>query len=207
MVVVCYLIRLKRYRMVALNTPPIKKGFTAIDFSLKSVDGKLYNLSNCHKGVSLLIMFICNHCPYVKAIIKNLVYDINTLKSVYNMYAVAIMPNDTISYPEDSYNNMIKFAQEHNINFPYLIDEDQTVASSYGAVCTPDFFGFNNKLELCYRGRFDASGMNQVNSKQEDRDLFNAMKFISDTGMVPENQKPSIGCSIKWKSKNYSFSS
>ena len=191
--------------MVALNTPPIDKGFIATDFLLKSVDGNLYNLNYCHKGSGLLIMFICNHCPYVKAIIKNLVYDIETLKNNYDIYAVAIMPNDTVSYPEDSYDNMIKFAQEHNISFPYLIDEDQIIAKNYGAVCTPDFFGFNNKLELCYRGRFDSSGMNQVSSKQEDRDLFNAMKFISKTGTAPENQKPSIGCSIKWKSQNYNF--
>ena len=191
--------------MVALNTPPIDKGFIATDFLLKSVDGNLYNLNHCHKGSGLLVMFICNHCPYVKAIIKNLVYDIETLKNNHDIHAVAIMPNDTVSYPEDSYDNMIKFAQEHNISFPYLIDEDQIIAKNYGAVCTPDFFGFNNKLELCYRGRFDASGMNQVNSKQEDRDLFNAMKFISKTGIAPENQKPSIGCSIKWKSQNYNF--
>ena len=191
--------------MVALNTPPIDKGFIATDFLLKSVDGKLYNLNHCHKGSGLLVMFICNHCPYVKAIIKNLVYDTDTLKNNFDIHAVAIMPNDTVSYPEDSYDNMIKFAEEHNINFPYLIDEDQVIAKNYGAVCTPDFFGFNSKLELCYRGRFDSSGMNQINSKQEDRDLFNAMKFISKTGTAPENQKPSIGCSIKWKSQNHNF--
>ncbi|ABD45527.1 ahpC/TSA family protein [Ehrlichia chaffeensis str. Heartland] len=191
--------------MVALNTPPVNKKFIAKDFLLKSIDGNLYNLSSCHKGNGLLIMFICNHCPYVKAIINNLVYDVNTLKNDYNIYTVAIMPNDTITYPEDSFDNMINFAQEHSIDFPYLIDENQTVARNYGAVCTPDFFGFNNKLELCYRGRFDASGKNQMNSKQEDRDLFNAMKLISKTGESPENQKPSIGCSIKWKSQDYKF--
>ncbi|KJV65700.1 thioredoxin family protein [Ehrlichia muris] len=191
--------------MVALNTPPVNKKFIARDFLLKSIDGNLYNLGSCHKGSGLLIMFICNHCPYVKAIISNLVYDVNVLKNNYNIYSVAIMPNDTTTYPEDSYENMINFAQEHGIDFPYLIDENQVIARSYGAVCTPDFFGFNNKLELCYRGRFDASGRNQVNSKQEDRDLFNAMKFIAQTGKSPENQKPSIGCSIKWKSQDYKF--
>ncbi|WP_395878231.1 thioredoxin family protein [Ehrlichia muris] len=191
--------------MVALNTPPVNKKFIARDFLLKSIDGNLYNLGSCHKGSGLLIMFICNHCPYVKTIISNLVYDVNVLKNNYNIYSVAIMPNDTTTYPEDSYENMIKFAQEYSIDFPYLIDENQVIARSYGAVCTPDFFGFNNKLELCYRGRFDASGRNQVNSKQEDRDLFNAMKFIAQTGKSPENQKPSIGCSIKWKSQDYKF--
>ncbi|AHC38935.1 thioredoxin family protein [Ehrlichia muris] len=191
--------------MVALNTPPVNKKFIARDFLLKSIDGNLYNLDSCHKGSGLLIMFICNHCPYVKTIISNLVYDVNVLKNNYNIYSVAIMPNDTTTYPEDSYENMIKFAQEYSIDFPYLIDENQVIARSYGAVCTPDFFGFNDKLELCYRGRFDASGRNQVNSKQEDRDLFNAMKFIAQTGKSPENQKPSIGCSIKWKSQDYKF--
>ncbi|AHX04477.1 thioredoxin family protein [Ehrlichia japonica] len=191
--------------MVALNTPPVNKKFIARDFLLKSIDGNLYSLGSCHKGSGLLIMFICNHCPYVKTIINNLVYDVNVLKNNYNIYSVAIMPNDTTTYPEDSYENMIKFAQEYSIDFPYLIDENQVIARSYGAVCTPDFFGFNNKLELCYRGRFDASGRNQVNSKQEDRDLFNAMKFIAQTGKSPENQKPSIGCSIKWKSQDYKF--
>ncbi|MGN7618925.1 MAG: thioredoxin family protein [Ehrlichia sp.] len=191
--------------MVALNTPTINKGFIAVDFLLKSVDGKLYSLDDCHKGSGLLVMFICNHCPYVKAIIKNLIYDVETLKNNYDIHTVAIMPNDTVSYPEDSYHNMVKFAQEHNMSFPYLIDEDQVTAKNYGAVCTPDFFGFNRKLELCYRGRFDASGrMSQENTKQEDRDLFSAMKFISKTGTAPDNQKPSIGCSIKWKSRDYS---
>ena len=191
--------------MVALYTPQVDKNVIAHDFSLKSTDGNLYSLSSYHKGNGLLIMFICNHCPYVKAIINNLVYDVNTLKNDYNIYTIAIMPNDTIAYPDDSYENMIKFVQEYGINFPYLIDEDQAVAKNYGAVCTPDFFGFNNKLELCYRGRFDSSGKNQMDSKQEDRDLFNAMKFISKTGKAPDNQKPSIGCSIKWKSQDDKF--
>ncbi|KJV69286.1 thioredoxin family protein [Candidatus Neoehrlichia procyonis] len=188
--------------MVALNTPSVDLQFTARDFYLKSIDGQFYNLSKCHKGSALLIMFICNHCPYVKSIISRLVRDVTKLINDYNVSSVAIMPNDFISYPEDSYDNMIKFAKENNFSFPYLIDETQSVAKSYGAVCTPDFFGFNSQLELRYRGRFDATNTNAAESNNKNSDLFDAIKFISETGKAPKQQKPSIGCSIKWYSFN-----
>ncbi|QXK92249.1 thioredoxin family protein [Neoehrlichia mikurensis] len=189
--------------MVALSTPSVDLQFAAKDFSLKSTDGQFYDLNKCHKGNALLVMFICNHCPYVKAIINRLVQDVTKLIDHHDVKAVAIMPNDFISYPEDSYNNMVTFAKENNFSFPYLIDETQSVAKSYGAVCTPDFFGFNSQLKLCYRGRFDTPNINNVAEYSEkSSELFEAMKFIAKTGKAPQHQKPSIGCSIKWYSFN-----
>lgn len=184
--------------MIELTTPKLKSDFFAPDFNLLATDGKHYDLSKCKGDKGLLIMFICNHCPYVKSIISRLVADTKRLKKEFDIGVAAIMPNDTKSYPDDSYEKMKEFAKNHDFDFPYLLDEDQKVAKSYDAVCTPDFFGFNKDLKLCYRGRFDASGRNVIENNQKDRELFKAMVFISKNQKLVENQKPSIGCSIKW---------
>lgn len=183
--------------MVALSTPCVNLGFIAPYFRLLSVDENYCDIDDCFGEKGLLVMFICNHCPYVKSIITHLVYDIKTLKGCYNINSVAIMPNDTKSYPQDSYDAMKVFAKENEFCFPYLIDEDQNVATKYGAVCTPDFFGFNKDRKLCYRGRYDSSGMNK-RDRVGNSDLLNAMVFISNTSQAPQPQYPSIGCSIKW---------
>lgn len=190
--------------MVALSTPNLDTNFSAQDFNLLGVNGKYYSLNDFRNFKALIVMFICNHCPYVKAIITKLVHDIEELQKKYNVGAVAIMSNDTESYSEDSYENMVLFAKKHKFIFPYLIDSTQEVAKKYGAVCTPDFFGFNSELKLCYRGCFDRSGMNEINSEQKDRDLFNAMVYTVTAGKPIENQRPSIGCSIKWKNRGES---
>ena len=177
-------------------TPICEFGKPAVDFELKGIDGDQYNLKKL-KGVrGLLIIFMCNHCPFVKAVAKKMVQTANTL-SDYGVNTVAIMPNDTESYPEDSFENMAKFAKEYNLPFPYLIDETQEIAKNYGAVCTPDFFGYNFNLELQYRGRLDGTRM----SKKTDtsNELLDAMIQIAHLGKGPEKQTPSIGCSIKWK--------
>lgn len=185
--------------MVALNTPQGDFNFVAKDFSLLGTDNKRYTLNECRGEKGLIVMFICNHCPYVQSIISSLVVDIDLLKKNYQINAVAIMPNDVTEYPEDSYENMICFAKENKFTFPYLIDETQKVAKEYGALCTPDFFGFNFNLKLCYRGRFnDAKKDKSHSSLAGDSDLFKAMKFIAETGKPPIDQKSSIGCSIKW---------
>ena len=182
--------------MAETLTPICEFGKPAVDFDLKGIDGDQYNLKNL-KGVrGLLIIFMCNHCPFVKAVVKKMAQTANTL-SDYGVNTVAIMPNDTESYPEDSFENMAKFAKEYNLPFPYLIDETQKIAKSYGAVCTPDFFGYNFNLELQYRGRLDGTRM----SKKTDtsNELLDAMIQIAHLGKGPEKQTPSIGCSIKWK--------
>ena len=143
-----------------------------------------------------LIMFICNHCPYVKAVVKEIVEDAIFLKSL-GIKSVAIMSNDAKNYPEDSYKNMISFAKINAFSFPYLIDETQMIAKNYGAVCTPDFFGYNKKLELQYRGRIREL-KDLIPVKTGDSDLKNAMKLIAKTGNGPANQIPSMGCNIKW---------
>ncbi len=187
--------------MVALNTPEGDFSFTAKDFNLLNINNKYYTLKDCRGTNGLIVMFICNHCPYVQSIISNLVSDINSLQKDYQVNAVAIMPNDVSQYPEDSYKNMVNFAKENNFTFPYLIDTTQNTAREYGAVCTPDFFGFNSQLSLRYRGRFDNSKKDRSESYEVgSSDLFKAMKFIAETGNSQENQKPSIGCSIKWSS-------
>jgi hypothetical protein len=142
-------------------------------------------------------MFICNHCPYVKAILDRLIRDTKELKT-YGINSVAIMSNDTRDYKEDSLDNMRVISREKNFSFPYLYDETQNVARKYGAVCTPDFFGYNRYLKLQYRGRLDSSGKHPTKN-DAPRDLFNAMKEVSETDRGPDNQIPSIGCSIKWR--------
>lgn len=182
--------------MVSLNPPVCDFGWKAPDFNLPGVDGKSWTLANAAGPKGLLVMFICNHCPYVKAIRERLVTDMRELKTL-GINAVAISSNDTINYPDDSFENMKMVAAEFDFPFPYLFDETQEVAKNYGAICTPDFFGFNAKLELQYRGRFDAAGRNEPPA-DNPRDLFNAMKQVAHTGHGPRRQTPSIGCSIKW---------
>jgi peroxiredoxin len=179
-----------------LKTPICDFGQAAKGFELKSTNNKIIKLNDV-KGINgTLVMFICNHCPYVKAIIKDIVEDCNNLKEL-GVTAVAICSNDTINYPEDSFENMIEFAKKHQFNFPYLFDETQNIAKSYDAVCTPDFFGYNNNLELQYRGRIrELDNLKPV--RAGDSDLYSAMKQIAETGKGPETQIPSAGCAIKW---------
>ena len=177
------------------ESPNIDKNFVAKEFNLKNIDGKFYNLNDIRGKNGTLIFFICNHCPYVKAIVKKLVRDVSELK-LLGINSVGIMSNDYESYPEDSYDNMKTFSKINNFSFPYLIDETQKIAKNYKAVCTPDFFGFNDKLNLKYRGRLDSSALK--NDEYATRELFYSMKAISEKKEVPYNN-PSIGCSIKWK--------
>ena len=182
--------------MVLTKTPICNFGEKPHSFSLKGVDGKIYKLEDCLGKNGTIIMFICNHCPYVKAIIKNIVEDTNKLKEL-KIKAIAIMSNDTINYPEDSFEKMKEFSKLNNFNFPYVIDASQEIAKKYGAVCTPDFFGYNGNQELQYRGRMrELKELRPVNSG--DSDLYKAMKQISETGKGPYNQIPSMGCNIKW---------
>jgi len=181
---------------MAVSSPICNFGEKSHDFSLKSTEGKLVNLNDIKGENGYLITFICNHCPYVKAIIKFLVNDVKYLESI-GIKSVAIMSNDTNNYPEDSFENMRKFAKENNFSFPYLYDEDQKVAKKYGAVCTPDFFGYNKNSELQYRGRIlNARKLEPILTR--DTELKKAMKLIFETGKGPQEQVPSMGCSIKW---------
>jgi len=182
--------------MVKLETPVCDFGKAAVDFSLPDVDGKIWTLQDCCGEKGLLVMFICNHCPYVKAIQQRLVEDMTELKAL-GVNSVAIMSNDPSQYEEDSPENMKKIAQELDYPFPYLLDATQNIARQYGAVCTPDFFGYNADLTLQYRGRLDAS-RKEVSAGDIKRDLLEAMRQIAQTGKGPEEQIPSIGCSIKW---------
>ena len=182
--------------MVLTKTPICNFGEKPHSFSLRGVDEKIYKLEDCLGKNGTIIMFICNHCPYVKAIIKNIVEDTKKLKEL-KIKAIAIMSNDTINYPEDSFEKMKEFSKLNNFNFPYVIDTSQEIAKKYGAVCTPDFFGYNGNQELQYRGRMrELKELRPVNSG--DSDLYKAMKQISETGKGPDNQIPSMGCNIKW---------
>ena len=184
--------------MVSLNPPVCDFGWKARDFNLLGVDGKRYTLENTRGKYGLLVMFICNHCPYVKSIRERIVRDTLELKQL-GINSIAIMSNDPAEYEEDSFEHMKEVAQVFNYPFPYVIDETQQVAKNYGAVCTPDFFGFNANLELQYRGRLDASRKDLV--ADAARDLFEAMKAVSNTGKGPAVQIASMGCSIKWKNE------
>jgi len=168
----------------------------APDFDLLGVDGKRHDLVAVRGPNGLVVMFICNHCPYVKAVIDRIVRDCRDL-SAQGVGAVAVMSNDPTEYPEDSFENMKRIAREKGFAFPYLLDETQDVARAYAAACTPDFFGFNAGLELQYRGRLDASRRDAVPNAR--RELFEAMVQIANTGIGPKEQIASIGCSIKWK--------
>ena len=180
-----------------LKTPICDFGQAAKSFELKSTNNEIIKLNDVKGTNGTLVMFICNHCPYVKAVIKDIVEDCKNLEK-FGIKAVAISANDPINYPEDSFENMIEFAKKHQFNFPYLFDETQNVAKSYHAVCTPDFFGFNRNLELQYRGRFDATGRGEP-PPNNTRDLYEAMLLVAKTQQGPVDQKSSIGCSIKWR--------
>jgi peroxiredoxin len=182
--------------MVSLQTPVCDFGHGAPEFSLPGVDGRVWSLGECRGEKGLLVMFICNHCPYVKAIRDRIVRDARELKSL-GVNSVAIMSNDPSEYPEDSFENMQRVAEEFDFPFPYLLDQTQAVAKAYGAVCTPDFFGYNASLELQYRGRLDES-RKQAAAADVRRDLFEAMKQVAETAQGPQQQIPSMGCSIKW---------
>ena len=183
--------------MVRTETPICDFGEPAVDFALPGVDGKTWTLQECRGEKGLLVMFICNHCPYVKAVRDRIVRDTRELMS-YGINSVAIMSNDPEQNEEDSLENMQRIAAEYDFPFPYLIDESQAVAKAYGAVCTPDFFGYNADLELQYRGRLDES-RKETAAENARRDLFEAMLQIAKTGQGPKQQIPSMGCSIKWK--------
>ena len=179
-----------------LKTPICDFGQAAKSFELKSTNNEIIKLNDVKGTNGTLVMFICNHCPYVKAVIKDIVEDCKNLEKL-GVKAVAICSNDTINYPEDSFENMIEIAKKHQFSFPYLFDETQNVAKSYDAVCTPDFFGYNNNLELQYRGRIrELDNLKPV--RAGDSDLYSAMKQIAGTGKGPETQIPSVGCGIKW---------
>ncbi len=182
--------------MVSLETPVCEFGLDAIDFNLPGVDGRNWTLAECAGEKGLLVMFICNHCPYVKAVLDRIVRDTTELK-LLGINSVAIMANDPTDYPEDSFENMQRIAKEHDFGFPYLIDESQEIAKAYGAVCTPDFFGYNSELKLQYRGRLDESRRESA-APDARRDLFEAMRQVVLTGEGPKDQIPSMGCSIKW---------
>lgn len=182
--------------MVSLETPVCEFGLPAPDFDLPGVDGRSWTLEQCRGPRGLLVMFICNHCPYVKAVRERIVRDTNELAKL-GINSVAIMSNDPSDYPEDSFENMRQVADEFGFNFPYLIDSTQQIARAYGAVCTPDFFGYNADLQLQYRGRLDAS-RKETAPADVRRDLFEAMKQVAETGHGPQEQIPSMGCSIKW---------
>jgi len=177
--------------------PPVCDfGWKAADFVLPGIDGKRYTLADVRGPKGLLVMFICNHCPYVKAVRDRIIRDCAELKAL-EIGSVAISSNDPDDYPEDSFENMQRVARDLKFPFPYLFDETQEVAHVYDAVCTPDFFGFNQDLGLQYRGRLDASHTTPVANAR--RELFEAMKAVAETGRGPADQIPSMGCSIKWK--------
>jgi len=183
--------------MVDTKTPVCDFGKSAPDFRLRGVDNRFWSRDECRGAKGLLVMFICNHCPFVRAINHKLIRDANRLAKL-GVNCVAIMSNDTENYPADSFENMQIAARELGYPFPYLIDETQEVAKAYGAVCTPDFFGYNSQLELQYRGRMDESGRSPDTGDAKP-ELFLAMQQVAETGLGPEIQVPSIGCSIKWR--------
>ena len=182
--------------MVSLETPICDFGQPAVDFALPGVDGKLWTLEECKGENGLLVMFICNHCPYVKAIRERIVRDTKELLE-HGVYSVAIMDNDPTQYAEDSFENMQKVAEAFDFSFPYLLDATQEVAKAYGAVCTPDFFGYNSELALQYRGRLDASRKDTAPADVR-RDLFEAMLQVAQSGQGPAEQSPSRGCALEW---------
>ena len=182
--------------MTLTKTPICNFGEKAKDFNLLSTEKEKISLDMVKGDNGTLVMFICNHCPYVKAVIKDIVEDVKFIENL-GIKSVAIMSNDVKNYPEDSFENMISFSKLHNFSFPYLIDDTQKIAKDYDAVCTPDFFGYNKNLELQYRGRIrELKDLKPVS--QGDSDLRTAMKLVAKFGKGPKNQIPSMGCNIKW---------
>lgn len=183
--------------MASLSPPVCDFGRPAIDFDLPGVDGKRHGLASARGPRGLLVMFICNHCPYVKAVIQRIVRDTRELATL-GIGSIAIMSNDPTDYPEDSWQNMVRIARDLAFPFPYVLDQSQEVAKACGAVCTPDFFGYNANLELQYRGRLDES-RKETAPENVRRDLFEAMQQVAMSGHGPQQQIPGIGCSIKWR--------
>ena len=182
--------------MSLTETPICNFGEKAKNFNLVSTENKKISLNDVKGKNGTLIMFICNHCPYVKAIIKNISEDVKYLETL-DIKSAAIMSNDVKNYPEDSFENMISFSKLNNFSFPYLYDETQEVAKEYGAVCTPDFFGYNKNLELQYRGRIrELKNLKPIGKGESDLNI--AMRLIAASGKGPKNQIPSMGCNIKW---------
>jgi peroxiredoxin len=182
--------------MVSLTTPAGELGWLAAPFDLPGTDGRRHSLASVRGAGGTVVMFICNHCPYVKAVAAKIVRDMTELRP-HGVGSIAVMSNDPAAYAEDSFDNMKAFAVQHGFGFPYVLDETQAVARAYGAVCTPDFFGFDGNLKLAYRGRLDASGRSP--DPTAARELFAAMLSVARSGEAPGVQQPSVGCSIKWK--------
>ncbi len=179
-------------------TPPVCDfGWKAPAFSLPATDGQTYSLSDIGGDKGTLIMFICNHCPYVRSVLDRIIRDARELQAL-GIGVAAISSNDADAYPQDSFENMRVLADQLSLPFPYLYDADQSVAKAYDAACTPDFFGFDADLGLQYRGRLDAS-RKEAGPADLRRDLYLAMKQVAETGHGPKDQIPSMGCSIKWK--------
>ena len=181
---------------MATLAPRLKAGSTAPAFDLPGVDGKRHTLESVRGPNGLVVMFICNHCPYVKAVAEKIARDTADLRQ-RGIGSIAISSNDAVSYPEDSFQNMKKFAAQHGFAFPYVFDETQDVARAYDAVCTPEFFGFDRNLKLGYHGRMDASGRSADPAAR--RELYEAMVAIAEGRPAPAEQHPPMGCSIKWK--------
>ena len=183
--------------MTLTKTPICDFGKKAINFKLKSTNNEFLTLNDVKGDNGTLVMFICNHCPYVKAVISDIVNDCKLLQNL-DVSSVAICSNDVINYPEDSFDKMIEFSNSNNFNFPYLHDETQEIARKFDAVCTPDFFGYNKNLELQYRGRIrELKDLKPIRSGESE--LYLAMKMIAETGRGPKDQISSMGCNIKWR--------
>ena len=183
--------------MSLTKTPICDFGKKAENFKLKSTNNKFLTLNDVKGDKGTLVMFICNHCPYVKAVISDIVNDCKLLQNL-DVSSVAICSNDVINYPEDSFDKMIEFSNSNNFNFPYLHDETQEIARKFDAVCTPDFFGYNKNLELQYRGRIrEIKDLKPIRSGESE--LYLAMKMIAETGRGPKDQISSMGCNIKWR--------
>lgn len=176
---------------------PVQPGWAAADFRLQGTDGKLYTLAEARGPKGLVVIFMCNHCPYVQGALDRIVRDAKDLR-VLGVGSVAIMSNDTENYPDDNFDNMKKLSAQKSLPFPYLIDDTQDVARAYNAISTPEFFGFDADLKLVYHGRIDAAGRNPL-PVGGARELYDAMKAVAEGGRAPANQQPSIGCTIKWK--------
>ncbi|MDE4132062.1 thioredoxin family protein [Phaeobacter sp. QD34_3] len=182
---------------MAVSPPICDFGWRAPEFRLPATDGRTYSLTDIAGPKGTLVMFICNHCPYVIAVLDRIQRDACDLQEL-GIGVAAICSNDATAYPQDGFDKMVDLARDRAFSFPYLHDEDQNVARAWNAACTPDFFGFNSAGELQYRGRLDASGRNPA-PPDAPRELFEAMRQIAETGQGPKDQIPSMGCSIKWK--------